>query len=80
MEVKYICTEDDMVQFDCIDGEKVYCVGDKVREGVIIDTIVIDKDTFEEIEDSELFKRIVSARYNYVSNNQEVLDEITATG
>jgi hypothetical protein len=80
MQVKYKCVEDDIIQFECtdIDG-KVYGVGDIVVDKKIQDTIVIDMETYDEIEDSELFKRIVTARSIFICDDyytQEVLQEM----
>jgi N-acetylglutamate synthase-like GNAT family acetyltransferase len=75
MEVQYTGTEDGMVQYKCIDRDgKVYGVADTIQEGMIMETLVIDMDTYDEVEDSELFKRIVTARALYLADSYEVLE------
>ncbi len=80
MEVEYKCVEDDMIQFECTDADgKVYGVADTIIGGEIEDTLVIDMDTLDEVEDSELFKRIVTARLIFMCDNyavQEALKEL----
>ena len=39
-----------------------------------METLVIDMDTYDEVEDSELFKRIVTARALYLADSYEVLE------
>jgi hypothetical protein len=73
MKVTYTRTEDGMVQYECIDKDgRMYGVADSIQEGMIIDTLVIDMETYDEVEDSELFKRIVTARSLYFAENYEV--------
>jgi len=75
MKVKYIGTEDGMIQYKCIDKDgKVYGVADIIQKGMIMETVVIDMDTYDEVEDSELFKRIVTARALYLADSYEVLE------
>ena len=75
MEVQYTGTEDGMVQYKCIDTDgKVYGVADTIQEGMIMETLVIDMETYDEVEDSELFKRIVTARALYLADSYEVLE------
>ena len=80
MEVEYKCVEDGMIQFECTDTDgKVYGVADTIFGGEIEDTIVIDMNTYDEVEDSELFKRIVTARTIFMCDNyavQEALKEL----
>jgi hypothetical protein len=80
MEVEYKCIEYDMIQFECTDTDgKVYGVADTIIGGEIEDTMVIDMDTLDEVEDSELFKRIVTARLIFMCDNyavQEALKEL----
>ena len=79
MEVEYKCIEADMLQFECTDTDgKVYGVADTISNGKIVDTLVIDMEAMDEIEDSELFKRIVTARMIFMSDSyavQEALNE-----
>jgi len=80
MKVEYKQTEDGMIQFECtdIDGN-VYGIADSIENGIIEDTLVIDMETFDEVEDSELFKRIVTARTIFMHDNyivQEALNEL----
>jgi len=80
MEVVYKCTEDGMIQFECTDADgKVYGIADTIIGGEIEDTIVIDMDTYDEVVNSELFKRIVTARTIFMCENyavQEALKEL----
>jgi hypothetical protein len=77
MEVTYTRTEDGMVQYECIDKDgRMYGVADSIQEGMVMDTLVIDMETYDEVEDSELFKRIVTARSQYLADNYELLEEI----
>jgi len=80
MEVEYTCTEDGMLQFHCTDSDgTVYGVADTISERLITDTLVINMETYDEVEDSELFKRIVTARAAFMNDNyfvQEALNEI----
>ena len=77
MEVEYKCIEDNILQFECtdIDG-RVYGVADTIKGGKIKDTLVVDLETFDEVEDSELFKRIVTARAIYMSDNYTVQEAL----
>ena len=80
MEVEYKCTEDGMIQFHCTDSDgTVYGVADTIVDGMIVDTLVINMETCDEVEDSELFKRIVTARAVFTYDNyfvQEALNSI----
>lgn len=81
MTVIFTCIEDGMLQYECTDADgKVYGIADKIIGGEIEDTIVIDMETYEEVEDSELFKRIVTARVVYMCDSyqvQEALKELS---
>lgn len=81
MEVEYKCTEDGMIQFHCTDSDgAVYGIADSIEDGMIVDTLVIDMETYDEVEDSELFKCIVTARAIYAHENyivQEALNELS---
>jgi hypothetical protein len=77
MKVTYTRTEDQMVQYECTDTDgKIYGIGDSIQEGMVMDTLVIDMETYDEVEDSELFKRILTARSQYLADNYELLEEI----
>jgi hypothetical protein len=80
MTVKFTRIEDGMLQYECTDADgKVYGVADTIIGGEIEDTLVIDMDTLDEVEDSELFKRIVTARTIFMCDNyavQEALKEL----
>jgi hypothetical protein len=70
MQIEYTQVEDNIIQYKCTDDDdRVYGVGDTIVRGKIVDTIVIDMETYDEIEDSELFKRIVTARSVYAYDN-----------
>lgn len=75
MNVEFDCIEESMVQYKCTDTDgKEYGVADTIHEGMITDTIVIDMETCDEVEDSELFKRIVTARTIYLADSYEVME------
>ena len=77
MKVTYTRTEDGMVQYECIDKDgRMYGVADSIQEGMVMDTLVIDMETYDEVEDSELFKRIVTARTLYLADNYMVQEEM----
>jgi hypothetical protein len=80
MEVEYKCVEDGMIQYECTDTDgRVYGVADTIIGGEIEDTLVIDMRTLDEVANSELFKRIVTARTIFMCENyavQEVLKEL----
>ena len=77
MNVQYKQIEDGMVQYECTDTDgRVYGVADTVQEGMIIDTYVFDLQTYDEVEDSELFKRIVTARSVLMHSSDEILETI----
>ena len=77
MIVEYKRVEDSMIQYECMDHDgKVYGVADTVHEGMILDTLVIDMQTYDEVEDSELFKRIVTARAVLMHSSDEILETI----
>jgi len=81
MEVEYKQTEDGMIQFECTDDDgSVYGIADTIENGMIVDTLVINMETCDEVEDSELFKRIVTARAIFAYDNyivQEALNELS---
>jgi len=77
MIVKFDRYEDGMIQYECTDQDgKVYGVADTVYEGMIMDTLVIDMQTYDEVEDSELFKRIVTARSVLMNSSDHILETI----
>jgi len=80
MKVEYKQTEDGMIQFECTDVDgSVYGIADSIENGIIVDTLVINMETYDEVEDSELFKCIVTARTIYAYENyivQEALNEL----
>ena len=70
MHIEYTRVEDNIIQYKYTDDDdRVYGVGDTIVRGKIADTVVIDMETYDEIEDSELFKRIVTARSVYAHDN-----------
>jgi hypothetical protein len=77
MEVEYKCVEDGMIQYECtdIDG-RVYGVADTIIGGEIEDTLVIDMKTLDEVVNSELFKRIVTARTIFMCENYDVQEAL----
>ena len=73
MEVRFDTIEDGMVQYRLTDSDgKEYGVADTIQEGMIVDTLVIDMETYDEVEDSELFKKIITARALYSAESYEV--------
>jgi len=76
MLVQYKREEDGMIQYECMDRWRKYGVADTIHEGMIIDTLVIDMETYDEVEDSELFKRIVTARSVLMNSSDEILETI----
>lgn len=77
MIVKFDRFEDGMIQYECTDHDgKKYGVADAVHEGMILDTLVIDMQTYDEVEDSELFKRIVTARSVLMHSSDDILETI----
>lgn len=79
MNVEFTRIEDNMIQFECIDFDKtVYGIADTLEDGAVVDTLVVHMETYDEIEDSELFKRIVTARAAYVNENTDIQNAISA--
>ena len=77
MEVEYKCVEDGMIQYECTDTDgRVYGVADTIVGGEIEDTIVIDMESYDEIENSELFKEIVTARTIFMCENYDVQEAL----
>ena len=77
MKVKFTRVEDDMIQYECTDTDgRVYGVADTIIGGEIEDTLVIDMRTYEEVVNSELFKRIVTARMIYMCENYDVQEAL----
>jgi hypothetical protein len=77
MIVEYKRVEDNMVQYECMDHDgKMYGVADTVYDGMIVDTLVINMQTYDEVEDSELFKRIVTARSAVMNSCDDILETI----
>lgn len=77
MEVEYKCVEDGMIQYECTDTDgRVYGVADTIIGGEIEDTLVIDMRTLDEVVNSELFKRIVTARTIFMCENYDVQEAL----
>jgi hypothetical protein len=77
MNVEFTRIEDNTIQFDCADFDgTLYGVADTLENGAVIDTLVVHMETYDEIQDSELFKRIVCARAQYVNENIDVFNAI----
>jgi hypothetical protein len=75
--IKFTRIEDDMLQYEYTDTNgRVYGIADTIIGGEIEDTIVIDMETYEEIENSELFKRIVTARTIFMCENYDVQEAL----
>jgi hypothetical protein len=53
------------------DGKSYYIL-DSIKNFLIVDTLVVHTDTYDEVEDSELFKRLLSARAQLSYYNQLV--------
>ena len=77
MNVEFSRMEDNTIQFECTDYDgAVYGVADILENGAIIDTLVVHMETYDEIQDSELFKRIIVAKAKYVNENIDVFNAI----
>jgi translation elongation factor EF-1alpha len=51
---------------------KSYYIQDSIKNFLIADTIVVHADSYDEVEDSELFKRLLGARAQLSYYNQIV--------
>ena len=77
MTVKFTRIEDGMLQYECTaDNGRVYGVADTIVGGEIEDTIVIDMESYDEVENSELFKKIVTARTIFMCENYDVQEAL----
>lgn len=77
MNVEFSRMEDNTIQFECTDYDGlVYGVADILENGAVIDTLVVNMETYDEIQDSELFKRIIVAKAKYVNENIDVFNAI----
>jgi formyltetrahydrofolate hydrolase len=77
MNVEFSRMEDNTIQFECTDYDGVvYGVADTLDNGAVVDTLVVHMETYDEIQDSELFKRIVCARAQYINENIDVFNAI----
>lgn len=78
MNVEFARLEDNMIQFECTDYDgTVYGVSDTLEDGAVVDTLVVHMETYDEIEDSEFFKRIVTARAAYINDNTDIQNAIS---
>lgn len=78
MNVEFTRIEDNMIQFECTDFDKtVYGIADTLEDGAVVDTLVVHLESYDEIEDSELFKRIVTARAAYINDNTDIQNAIS---
>lgn len=49
--------------YRCIEKDKSYLILDSIDDDkIILETTVIDEQTLDEVEDSELFKRIMNSK------------------
>jgi formyltetrahydrofolate hydrolase len=77
MNVEFTRIEDNMIQFECTDFDgTVYGVADTLEKGKVIDTFIVHMGTYDEVQDSEVFKRIVTARAAYVNENSDIQNAI----
>jgi hypothetical protein len=77
MNIQFLRIEDNSIQFECTDFDGiVYGVSDTLENGAVLDTLVVNMETYDEIYDSELFKRIVTARAAYVNENIDIQNAI----
>ena len=69
MDIKLVNYIEDGVEYEITDiNGTVYGIHDILdKRGMIIDTIVIDMETLDEVEDSELFKKLVTLRSSYAA-------------
>jgi hypothetical protein len=78
MNVEFTRLEDDMIQFEYTDfNGEVYGIADTLENGSVVDTLVVSTKTYDEIDHSELFKRIVTARKAYVGENIHIQNAIS---
>ena len=73
MHIELTGQNEESIEYEITDKfGNVYGIHDVLNEkGKIIDTLVVDMETFDEVEDSELFKALVTLRRNF--NAQEDL-------
>lgn len=79
MNVEFTRIEDNIIQYECTDfDEAVYGIADTLEDGAVVDTLVVHLESYDEVTDSELFKRIVTARAAYVNENTDIQNAISA--
>jgi len=67
MQIKMTACNDEGIEYEITDAYRnTYGILDVLNEkGMIVDTIVANMETLDEVEDSELFKALVTLRRNY---------------
>ena len=69
MHIKLTEQDEESVEYEITDIlGNTYGIHDVLDEkGMIIDTLVVNMETLDEVEDSELFKQLVTLRRNFNS-------------
>lgn len=67
MNIEVVGYNEESIEYEITDVYgNVYGIYDTIdAEGMIVDTIVANMETLDEVEDSELFKALVTLRRNY---------------
>jgi hypothetical protein len=73
MHIELTGQNEESIEYEITDAfGNTYGIHDVLNEeGMIIDTLVVSMETLDEVEDSELFKQLVTLRRNF--NSQEDL-------
>ena len=73
MDVRLTVVNDGFLEYEITDERgKVYGVHDELDDnGIVIDTHVIDAAAYCEVEDSELFKKLVTLRTVYKNSTEK---------
>lgn len=73
MHIELTGHNEESIEYEITDAfGNTYGIHDTLNEkGMIIDTLVVNMETLDEVEDSELFKQLVTLRRNF--NAQEDL-------
>lgn len=73
MHIEMTGYNEEFLEYEITDAfGNTYGIHDNLNEkGMIVDTLVVNMETLDEVEDSELFKELVTLRRNF--NTQEDL-------
>ena len=71
MNIELTGYNEESIEYEITDAfGNIYGIHDVLNEkGRIVDTLVVNMETLDEVEDSELFKQLVTLRRNF--NSQE---------